>query len=285
VKYTFYADSFFIINFGMDYLLLQIVGRLRKKKITTSYIFGALLGAAGAVIHVITPIRIPVISSVFAYFIISFLMCAVTFGIRNIKETLKAWGCLYLVAFLCGGMINAIYYYTNVPYTLRQIFSRQYFQGMNIGIFLLAAGSSYFIIRFLVERIKIWAGRTGTREDIIEVNILHKGVQEQIFGLYDSGNSLLEPISRQPVHIIDWETAERILKGGKETEEKIRVIPYHTLGKNSGVLTAFECENMEITVRGEKIQIGPAFLGIYRGELSAGRKYRMILNRSINKWL
>ena len=50
-------------------------------------------------------------------------------------------------------------------------------------------------------------------------------------------------------------------------------------------MTAFECDEMELTVKGNKIKLGPAYLGIYRGELSAGGKYRMILNRSINKWL
>lgn len=285
MKYIFYADIFFMINFGMDYLLLRIVGTLRKRQATTSYFLGALFGAAGITLSVIHPIPVKLIQNILAYCVISIGMCLLAYGRMSMKELFVTWGMLYFCAFTAGGMISAVYYYTNIPFVIGQILSGHLLRRWNIVIFLAAAVISYLCISMGVKFLQVRMGKTGTREDMIEVTIFHRGVKTEVLALYDSGNSLTEPISGAPVHIIDLMLAEQLLKGGQQTEEKIRVIPYHSLGKEAGIMTAFECECMEITVKEETVTLGPVFLGIYRGELSAKKKYRMILNRSINKWL
>ena len=182
------------------------------------------------------------------------------------------------------GIAGEIVVYLVVSYLMCMIAFGRTGWKENLVTFLVLAGISYAVISTGVRIVQIKQQKTGTLDDIMEVVLRNKGRTETVLALFDSGNSLLEPISKAPIHIIDLQTAENILgKGG--TKEKIRIIPYHSLGKSNGVMTAFECDEMELTVKGNKIKLGPAYLGIYRGELSAGGKYRMILNRSINKWL
>ncbi|MDE7309523.1 MAG: sigma-E processing peptidase SpoIIGA, partial [Lachnospiraceae bacterium] len=195
---------------------------------------------------------------------------------------------LYITAFLSGGILNAVYFYTNFQMILK---------GMNFVTFLVFSAFSYLIMNYIIHIIKIKMGRTGAKQDIIKVILCHRGTSQTVNALFDSGNSLKEPISGSPVHIVDYETADNLLKKSHDiqekistneeisTNEKIRIIPYNSLGKKNGLMTAFECERVVINIRGTEIDTGPAYLGIYQGELCAKGKYKMILNRSIDTWL
>lgn len=285
MQYVFYADIFFITNFIMDYVILRITGMLRKKKIhTTSYLLGSFCGAAMLTLLITAPVDFGVIGKVTAYFAVSFFMCMVTFGRKNGRDNVKSWLCLYAVAFTAGGILDAIYFYTNFPLMTKHLFQGAYLKNMSIFTFFISAGISYLGLRGAVKVMQVRMGRTGKKDDIVEVILFHRGVTREVRALFDSGNSLKEPISGAPVHIVDLQTAESILTEGG-TEEKLRLVPFHSLGKKEGIMTAFECEKMEVIIKGDKIDLGPAYLGIYRGELCAGKKYRMILNRSINQWL
>lgn len=296
MKYVFYADIFFIINFIMDYILLKITGKLLKENQihTTSYLFGAFSGAGILTLNIIFPIKFRIINQIFAYLVISFIMCIITFRKKSIKENIKICFYLYVTAFLSGGILNAVYFYTNFQMILK---------GMNFVVFLVFAVCSYLIMNYIIHIIKIKMGRTGAKQDIIKVILYHRGIRQTVNALFDSGNSLKEPISGSPVHIIDYETANNLLKKGQDIQEKIsidekiginekisinekiRIIPYNSLGKKNGIMTAFECEKVMINIKDTEIDTGPAYLGIYQGELCAKGKYKMILNRSIDTWL
>lgn len=234
------------------------------------------MGAGLLTLNIIFPIKFRIINQLFAYFVISFVMCIVTFKKKSIKENIRICLYLYITAFASGGILNAVYFYTNFQMMAK---------GMNFITFTISAGISYLVLNYVVHIIKIKMGKTGNKEDIMEVMLCHRGVSKKVNALFDSGNSLKEPISGKPVHIVDYETADSILKGGQETQEKIRIIPYYSLGKKNGLMTAFECEKVIINIKGNNIDIGSAYLGIYRGELCAKGKYKMILNRSIDTWL
>lgn len=284
MKYVFYADIFFVTNFIMDYILLKITGKLLKENQihTTSYLFGAFSGAGILTLNIIFPIKFRIINQIFAYLVISFIMCIVTFRKKSIKENIKICLYLYIAAFLSGGILNAVYFYTNFQMILK---------GMNFVTFLVFSAFSYLIINYIIHIIKIKMGRTGAKQDIIKVILCHRGTSQTVNALFDSGNSLKEPISGSPVHIVDYETADNLLKKSHDiqekisTNEKIRIIPYNSLGKKNGLMTAFECERVVINIRGTEIDTGPAYLGIYQGELCDKGKYKMILNRSIDTWL
>ncbi len=285
MKYVFYADSFFALNFMLDYLLLIFVGKLTGHRITTSYLWGAAIGAAGALLHILIPLRIPVLSNLFAYGGTSFIMCAVAYREKRKRELFKDWVCLFAAAFFAGGAISSVYYYTNFRYVLNTILKEPYLKSIRLSDFILASVITYLLGELGIYFYRNWSKKTGNARDYVEVIITHKGLKTQVVALYDSGNSLREPISGKPVHLIDLETADHIIKGGQRTEEKWRVVPFHSVGKEKGVLTAFECGKLELLAKGRTIDLGPAYLGIVRGTLTAGKKYRIILNRSINQWL
>lgn len=265
MRYIFYADSFFLLNLGLDYLLLRITGCLWKKQITLFYIAGAFLGA---LLTVFTVFLRPGPVYYAAYFLISMCMCLIAFQEKRWKVFTRMWISLFLIAFFLGGMLQAFYPVTGGR-TLR---------------FLLVFLFAYACLEAMVVSKSVVPVRRKTCHDIYTVTIVHGGNEVCTEALYDSGNSLREPMSGKTVHIIDEETGKKLCFERRDTQEKIRVVPYHSLGNNAGILVAFECERLEIQAGENRIVLKNEFLGIYRGVLS-GKGYHMILNRSIGKWL
>lgn len=255
----------------MDYIILRLTGMFRKKQRNiTSYLLGSFVGAMMLTLFMISPVRLGIVGKIAAYFAVSFLMCMVTFGMKNGKDNLKSWICLYLMAFGAGGIMNSIYFHTD----------------MKLSTFFLSAGISWMILKSTVNAVHTYMSRTGTQNDIVEVTLFHKGKSISLPALFDSGNSLTEPISGMPVHIIETMTAENLIKEeGGDTQEKIRLVPYHSLGKEDGMMTAFLCDKLVLRVKEKEIDLGATYLAIYTGNLCGGKKYKMILNRSIKKWL
>ncbi|MBO6015725.1 MAG: sigma-E processing peptidase SpoIIGA, partial [Lachnospiraceae bacterium] len=99
--------------------------------------------------------------------------------------------------------------------------------------------------------------------------------------LVDTGNSLCDPISRRPVLILE----RSVLKAYEVTirPEQYRVIPYHSLGRENGMLEGFvaglvcvldETENGRI----QRMKRSNVVIGIYEGTLSGDGAYQMILH-------
>lgn len=273
MKYIFYADVYFITNFIMDSLLLGFAAKICRKQISaTSLILGAFIGAILTVLDIIYPIKNDAVNKIYAYFVISFMMCIVTFGVHKGKELLKIWICMFFTAFVIGGVLNATYYYMGM-------------QSVTVLCFVGFTCFSYMIMSMLLQQIRTWRGKTGQTDDIIKVLLIHKGIQISVPALYDSGNSLTEPFGGKPVHIIEQDVAMKLIKGGNITNEKIKIVPYHSLGEKAGLITVFECEKLCLYIQGEIVDTGCAYLGIYQGKLTERDRYKIILNRSINKWL
>lgn len=65
-------------------------------------------------------------------------------------------------------------------------------------------------------------------------------------GLYDTGNSLYEPIRKKPVSIIGKELAARLLEGETEWGTRFRLIPYSSIGVENGLLRGFVADELII---------------------------------------
>ena len=111
---------------------------------------------------------------------------------------------------------------------------------------------------------------------ILEVVLSFGGKSEAVQALVDTGNRLTDPISKEPVHVIDMETAKRL---GMKTLYGLRYIPYRTVN-GAGVMPVVRVEKM--CVKGEReCQIERPILGICEEMVSEKEDYQMILNPDI----
>ena len=85
-----------------------------------------------------------------------------------------------------------------------------------------------------------------------EVVLYWKGKSCLIIGFADTGNHLIEPLSKKPVSIITFEIWHKFFQ--EEDMHLYRWIPYKTVGKPDGVLQGIQIDYMVID-RGKDSQI------------------------------
>ena len=168
----------------------------------------------------------------------------------------------YLAMFILGGIMILI----------ESILGRKRVSMFSWGIVVV------FLV-VLIEKVYI---KVTAKNDFHEVMLtISENKQCRLNALVDSGNGLIEPISKMPVSIVE----EKFLNEYKELfrEEKFRLIPFHSIGKDHGILEAYFIEKMEIKNKGENVIVENPIIAITKGTISTNGDYQMILHPKILK--
>lgn len=90
----------------------------------------------------------------------------------------------------------------------------------------------------------------------VPVEILQGDTSLQLTALRDTGNTLQDPVTGQSVLVIDAKSAGKLTGLTKEQLEKpvetmgaipgLRLVPYHTVGKDGGLMLAMKFQNVKI---------------------------------------
>ena len=109
--YELYIDVLFLVNFMMDSLLLLSVNQVLKCPTTRGRIF--LGGALGSVLTcAVTVVPMPgVIKLIIFHAVINTFMIKTGLKIKGKKQFWKAFGLLYIAAFLYRGILQAFHPY------------------------------------------------------------------------------------------------------------------------------------------------------------------------------
>ncbi len=277
MHYEVYIDVVFLTNLLMDYILLRTVGSVfRCKKSRSRTLVGAVVGAVFSCLLVYIRAEIFLPAYVLLHGACAVAMLIVGCGLKKGSLLLKAVLALYLAAFLCGGIWEAL--------------GTEKLTGK---IFLLLGGAAWLVLTagtYLSDSMKI------RREKIYPVTLTHNGKDYFFYGFYDSGNLLTDPVSGKPVSVIGAKSLPRILsmetteqlKHFREEPEKLQrsklvqlhphFIPFQSIGKEDGVMLAVTLERLCIQTSAEVIRIEePVFAFVF--ETSAfGKGYEILLN-------
>lgn len=272
MRYVVYIDVFFATNFLMDFLVMILAGRIIRPQTTILRCFlAAVVGAAiTCIILVINP-RSVIVVKIITYGIISSIMVMIGYRIKNIKKYVRAVITLYLTTFVVAGIFSGIYFFTAFRYMV--------IKGIPIIRFIFLSAISFFITDYMLRQ--PWKNKMNKENDIYDVTLRLYDKEVTLKALYDSGNSLMEPIEKIPVHIVEYDKIKPLIEGVKTTDIKIRIVPYKSLGKDMGWLKAIELNEARINLFQEEIVLENILVGVYEGTLSQGGVYNMILNRSV----
>lgn len=137
-------------------------------------------------------------------------------------------------------------------------------------------GAAWFGSLFLRQFAAILKERSIEKHYNCPVLIEVAGRMAKGRGLYDSGNSLVEPISARPVVIVEQKFLTEY--GIEIPEEGYFAIPYHTVGCERGILKGILADEMRIIrPEGEKV-LKKVMLGVYEGCLSTKGQYQVLLH-------
>lgn len=258
--YELYVDVLFLVNFLLDYLLLQLVKRMLKCSATHGRIcLAAALGAGSTCLILIVPMPHVLCKFILFHVVVNTCMIRVGLKIKGLKAIVKARALLYIGGILLGGLLSAMQPYVRTG-----------------SLFFAVAIGGYYIVS------KIWDFLSALRQIHtytckVRLYIGEKNCQVQ--GIIDTGNGLCDPYTGKPVHVLDALSAKHFF--AEEKLRNIHYVPYHSIGKQEGVLLTVQIDSMCICGE-EETWIEKPLIGISETVISATGEYQMILNPNFN---
>lgn len=260
--YKLYIDSVFFIQLVMNLYLLSITGKVLKCTATHRRILtGALLGAGMICLVVILPhgnIRIRLLLGVIP---VSMSMIRVVFSFRNWKLLIRS----SMVMALCGFFMGSVVLWLN----RRLVWMGRWRYGIWTAAFF--GFFAYSFLLFLLRKLQ-----KEKADDIKKVRIPLGEESIYMKALLDTGNHLAEPISGAPVCIISENAARQFQRFF--LPERYHAIPYQSIGKNRGILNAYELPELIIEEPYREICCKRVIIAICNAGISQDSIYQMILH-------
>lgn len=282
---TFYIDVIFLENIMMNYIILFATGLIIKNNMKQmKLILSSSIGAMYAIMSYIS--KVEMYENTIIKFLLSIVMLYIAFKPNNIKKMFKNIVIFYLTSFCFGGAAYYLLYHI----------SPEQIQNMNgiltgsypIKIAILGGILGFFILNIGFKVIK---NRIDKNSIFYQAKIVYKERNISVKVILDTGNLLIEPITRIPVMLIEAEQLKELLgaeniaiiKNGlsnnfegleEELKLKCRIIPFSSIGKNNGLLVGFKPDYISIynDVEDEKI-IKEVMIGICNNKISKNGTY------------
>ncbi len=288
LNFVVYLDVFFCVNFGMNLVILILLKCLSKQKSSMlRIILASAFGGAGACITVICPGMNLMIKFLLLYVAVSIGMIVIAFSYNGCLLLIQNVVKLYVVSFFIGGLFHFLYY--NMNDFMKERFSNKVYENASIG-FLIVVG--ILLLLSIPVLMRLYHKMRRQIAVIYEVELWDEDNCVKGLGLYDTGNSLKDPITGKPVIIAEYNAIKSLLSIEMQeyiknyflvnTQDasmtKIKWIPYHSLGKNHGFLPGLFFSKMRVEIDGVMQEAEHVLVGLYQGSLSVGNEYQFILH-------
>ena len=254
--YEIYMDVFFLVNFMMDYLLLAAVcrmlaGKFRRRRVLP----GAVLGSLLTCLTMMLPV--PGFVKLLLYHVaVNTVMIKAAIPVHGMREFVKAFFMLYGGGFLLGGIFS---------------FFGQYIRTGSL--FFLFAVVSYELMQAVWA---FWRQMQRQNQYTCELLVEQSGRKVRLKGLIDTGNSLTDPLTGQPVCIVEREAVESLM----ESTQKRRYIGFRSVGNEHARLLLVRFDSLYLPGK-EKKQICDIWIGISDTRISTDGTYRILVNPDI----
>lgn len=296
MHYILYIDVYFLVNFFMNTVLLWLFlwsGEKRNTLTKRKQLFRILLGAfAGGVLSCLLVLWFPGLS----FFVrlvpvnvsIGCLMVWIAFDYRGVKQRLLAVLRLWLLELLLSGALNL--FLGQSGYILFCAYQAEKQEELH---FLSVMGVAAFTALLFKTVFGYYRREKQLCKHLYEVKLFHKGRSYEGIGLLDTGNHLREPITGRAVVIADQRAARELFGCGeaeriasfcknqnteKLPENRVKWIPYHSLGEQHGFMPGVLIDQMIICrEEGEQMR-KEVLIGISEEELSREGLYELILH-------
>ena len=259
--YEIYVDMYFLFNFWMNLWVLFLCRFFLHSKVRRRGVFlYAMVGSLGEVALLCMPIWRSHLKIVIGYGGITALICYCLFRPKSKQFFYKILVTCYLSAIILGGILLGV----------ENLFGKKNLSLGFLGILTVV----------LVWGIESTYKKWNHKKEFYEVDIYFSSQERcKVTALYDSGNGLIEPISKNPVSVLDVDVADRYRSALRE--ENYRIIPFHSIGKDKGVMDAYFIEKLEIKRDGEKVIIKKPIIAFSKDSVSVNGKYQLILHPEI----
>ncbi len=262
MRFEVYVDKLWLTDFLMNtYLLLLVRQTFGLKSRLPKLFFGAAANAAAFVFLLLLPGVGIWIKVFFQAVPMNLLLLQAAFSFRTKEMVVKSYACMNGYGLLFGGMLY---------------FFSAYVPGGQGRISMLTVIVNGAVTALAVGFYLHYRKRRGKHAGIYQVTLDFYGERLTCKGFADSGNSLYEPYGKRPVAVLHKQAAEKLLE--KVPLEKHYLIPYHSIGKQHGLLSAVELPMMQVG-NGEHQEIfHKVVVALSEEKLSGRQDYQLILH-------
>ncbi len=283
-----YADIIFFNNTLMTYALIWSVGYILRYDIEW---WRLLIAAVTGTIYTFIIIFLKPGNWSFLWHIIlniitALLMIRIAFGNLSRKNFIRAVGYLYLISFLTiGTILSLVYIFGLTPFK-------------NTGnIFLMATG---LIIIVLISKQGWHIFNKYVTPDVFYVPsiICINDRQVRLNALIDTGNSLTDPLTHEPVIVTEFKSLLPLFpddlrkklteKGGmmglieilneNGWGNRVRVLPFSDLGQEHGMLTGIRPDRVKFLYKETTFETKKVLIAITDKKLDDEGKYQALIN-------
>lgn len=260
MHYTIYVDRVWLTDFVVSTYLLLLV---RKTYGLRAGLFRlaacAAVGALTFVLLLLLP-GVPFPAKLFLQAVcLESLLLKAAFSFRTKEMAVRSYICLNGYGLFLGGTICFVCgYLPGMEENLRM--------GDVLLTVTVAAGALYLYLHL----------REGQRRRFYTVELDFYGEVLVCRGFADSGNSLYEPYGGRPVSVMARETAGALL--ARVPPEKRYLVPFHSIGKEGGLLEAAELPRMEVAAGEERYVFEKAVVAFCEEAVTKKGNYQVILH-------
>ncbi|GIO26070.1 sigma-E processing peptidase SpoIIGA [Ornithinibacillus bavariensis] len=298
---TIYLDAVWVLNLLLDLMLLMLTQALsRVYTLKRRLVIGAIVASLIVPATIYYPSAF--LNTVYGKLLYSILIILVTFQFTTIRLFLKQLLMFYFVTFSIGGGLFAAHYLLQNPVALSVNGILTFSSGLGdpvSWIFIIIGFPIAFwftksrMDKHVVDKIRY--------DQIYDVTLQIRGIRFSTTGYVDSGNQLVDPLTKKPVIICDESFLQQWfqeddwikLKGAFENfdidkipvswEKYIQIVPFHGVEGKSNFLFALKPEELSIRYGEQKIIATKFLVGIQFSTLTKDQSYHCLLHPQIIK--
>ncbi len=246
---TVYADVLFSLNALVNYLMLLISARVCGAQIRRVRLaLAGMLGGAYAVAALLPGCE--ALASVWMKALVWAVMLVCAFGAG--RKTVRLALLFLASSFAFGGVMFAL---VSLLGTGVMLLPGGAFYPVSAGALLTMAGVTYLVSWLVFSRL---GEHTGAQ--FVDITLSAGARSVTVRALRDSGNTLKDPITGEPVLVLCWQTARQLFPqtplrqedfsdpaslmqrlAAQEPSLRLRLIPYRAVGTQAGLLLAVRC--------------------------------------------
>ncbi|NLW56906.1 MAG: sigma-E processing peptidase SpoIIGA [Firmicutes bacterium] len=280
------------VSIVMNALLLSATGRVLKLKISGRRILlAALLGGLYYFLlcyRLELGLRHKLELLIFAG--MGIVMLLVAFTVKSFKAFLRLVSLFSFLLILTSGIT---YFVFNPPFTERRaVYSAWEVILVNLIALLVITELGWGLVhRLLFEK-----------ECLYTLRLTVNGVSKELSALLDTGNLLVDPMTKHPVIVVATDSMKevlppevlalsRLLARGEfpdntaiefspEWASRLRFINYTSIGKQRGFLLGFRPDEVVLMTKNPK-KLSPVVIGLYHLTSGSGEDYQALLPSSV----
>lgn len=292
------AEYLFLENFLINFAILNITKIITRTKASRKRILIASFVAALYPFVLFIPSFL-FLTNFFMKILISIIIVKLAFDSKSIELYIKQLFGFYIVSFMFAGASIGTYYFVQ-NYSNFSLNENVFTKDFPIRYLILGVALGGILIKNIFD---YYQEKTTREKELFEVTIYYGNKNTSLIALMDTGNSLLEPLTRLPVFIVEYEIIKEIIPERlrqvfenkqeddllqiqnimEELKEKnfIRLIPFKTIGSKKGMLLGFKPDYIEIKKNSRVIRCDNLIIGIFNGKLSTDEQYKGLLSLEI----